>query len=250
MNDYNPFSLEGKTILVTGASSGIGQAIAIESSKMGADVIITGRNEERLAETLSKLAPGNHLSIAADLGAPEGYLKIAENLPKIDGLVNNAGITITQPVPFIKESTLNQIFSVNIVAPILLTQHLVKKRIIKNGGSIVFMSSLSSVAPCAPGNSLYTATKSGINGFMKNAAVDLATKKIRCNSVLPSMVETPLKEGINVTDKQWEKVRNAYPLKRLGKPEDIAYAVIYLLSDASSWVTGTELILDGGRKLR
>ena len=252
MINYNPFSLEGKTILVTGASSGIGRSIAIECSKMGANVIITGRNEDRLEETKSMLSPGNHLSIIADLKSSDDCKKLAENIPTIDGLVNNAGISAgMEPVPFIREVSINDVFRVNIIAPILLTKILTKKRILKNGGSIVFTSSISGMGIGAPGLSLYSTTKGAINAFMKNAALDLAAKHIRCNAVLPGMVETPLKNGKStITEKQWEENMKLYPLKRFGRPEDVAYAVVYLLSDAASWVTGTELVIDGGRKLK
>ena len=246
MINYNPFSLEGKTILVTGASSGIGRSIAIECSKMGANVIITGRNEDRLEETKSMLSPGNHLSIIADLKSSDDCKKLAENIPTIDGLVNNAGISAgMEPVPFIREVSINDVFRVNIIAPILLTKILTKKRILKNGGSIVFTSSISGMGIGAPGLSLYSTTKGAINAFMKNAALDLAAKNIRCNAVLPGMVETPLKNGKStITEKQWEENMKLYPLKRFGRPEDVAY------SDAASWVTGTELVIDGGRKLK
>ena len=252
MINYNPFSLEGKTILVTGASSGIGRSIAIECSKMGANVIITGRNEDRLEETKSMLSPGNHLSIIADLKSSDDCKKLAENIPTIDGLVNNAGISAgMEPVPFIREVSINDVFRVNIIAPILLTKILTKKRILKNGGSIVFTSSISGMGIGAPGLSLYSTTKGAINAFMKNAALDLAAKNIRCNDVLPGMVETTLKNGKStITQKQREENMKLYPLKRFGRPEDVAYAVVYLLSDAASWVTGTELVIDGGRKLK
>ena len=252
MISYNPFSLEGKTILITGASSGIGRSIAIECSKMGANVIITGRNEDRLEETISMLSPGNHLSIKADLKSSDDCKRLAENIPAIDGLVNNAGISPgMEPVPFIREESINDVFRVNITAPILLTKLLTKKRILKNGGSIVFTSSISGLGIGAPGLSLYSTSKGAINAFMKNAALDLAAKNIRCNAVLPGMVETPLKNGKStITEKQWEENMKLYPLKRFGRPEDVAYAVVYLLSDAASWVTGTELVIDGGRKLK
>ena len=251
MENYNPFSLVGRTILVTGASSGIGRAIAIECSRMGASVVITARNEERLLDTLSLLEQGNHVAIIADLGSSEGRQKLVEELPMIDGLVNNAGINSIELVPFIKEETLDKIFKINIIAPILLTQQIVKRKIIKNGGSIVFTSSISGIGICSPGNSLYSASKGALSAFMKNAALDLAAKKIRCNAVLPGMVESPLKDmKSQVSEKQWEENLKMYPLKRFGQPVDVAYAAVYLLSDAASWVTGTELVIDGGRKLK
>ena len=140
---------------------------------------------------------------------------------------------------------------VNLEAPILLTHKVVKKKKIAKESSIVFTSSIAGKGVCSAGNSLYSASKGGLTAFMKNAALELASKKIRCNAVLPGMVETPLKEGkSNITEEQWEINRQLYPLKRFGNPEDVAYAIIYLLSDASAWMTGSELVIDGGRSLK
>ncbi len=245
--NYNPFSLEGKTILVTGASSGIGKATAIECSKMGATVIITGRNSSRLDETRDSLVGEGHISISADLSAYNEIEGLVNQLPLLDGCVNNAGYNIMELIPFIKDADLQHLISVNLEAPILLTHLLVKKKKMKKNSSIVFTSSISARGRNSVGNSLYSATKGGLSSFMKNAALELAAKLIRCNAVLPGMVETPLKEGkSNITEEQWEANRQLYPLKRFGKPEEIAFGIIYLLSDASSWVTGTELIIDGG----
>ena len=248
---YNPFSLSGKTILVTGASSGIGRATAVECSKMGATVILTARNEARLAETLDMLEGTNHTYIVADLANKEDITRLAELLPPLDGLVNNAGLNIMQLVPFIAMESLENIMTVNLEAPIWLTHVLVKAKKLQKNASIVFTSSIAGMGVCSVGNSLYSASKGGLSAFMKNAALELAAKKIRCNAVLPGMVETPLKEGkANITSEQWELNRQLYPLKRFGLPEDVAFAIIYLLSDASAWMTGTELVIDGGRNLK
>lgn len=247
---YNPFTLEGKTILITGASSGIGRSTAIECSKMGATVIITARNEERLQETLSQMNGEKHRYIVADLSCSEDIERMVNELPILDGCVNNAGYNILQLVPFIKQEDMERIFKINVQAPIMLTHALVKRKKLNKGSSIVFTSSISGRNVCSVGNSLYSSTKGALASFMRNAALDLASKKIRCNAVLPGMVETPLKEGkSSITAEQWEENRKLYPLKRFGTPEDIAYAIIYLLSDASSWMTGSELIIDGGRTL-
>ncbi len=247
---YNPYSLEGKTILITGASSGIGQATAIECSKMGAEVILTARNEERLKETLRQLEGNGHQYIVADLSKIEDIEQLITSIPIVNGCVNNAGYNTLQLIPFIKIESVKDIFQTNIIAPIFLTHLLVKRKKISNNSSIVFTSSISGKGVSTPGNSLYSSTKGVLSAFMQNAAVELAPKKIRCNAVLPGMVETPLKEGKTaVADEQWEINRQLYPLKRFGTPQDIAFAIIYLLSDASSWVTGTELVIDGGRSL-
>lgn len=248
---YNPYSLEGKTILVTGASSGIGRTTAIECSKMGAKVVITARNEERLKETLYLLDGDGHQYIVADLAVEDQIDNLVAQMPIVDGLVNNAGFNVMQLVPFIKSEDAAKVFDVNLLAPVLLTHKVVKKKKIAKDSSIVFTSSIAGKGVCSAGNSLYTASKGGLTAFMKNAALELASKKIRCNAVLPGMVETPLKEGkSNITDEQWEINRQLYPLKRFGAPEDVAFAIIYLLSDASAWITGTELVIDGGRSLK
>lgn len=251
MNNYNPFSLSGKTILITGASSGIGQATAIECSKLGAKVLITGRNEERLQETLAMMDGSEHQYFIADLSVEEDIDKLVTKLPVIDGLVNNAGFNIMSPIPFVNSDKANSMMQVNLIAPILLIQKVVKKKRISKGASIVFTSSISGYGCTAPGNSLYSASKGGLSAFMKNAALELSAKNIRCNAVLPGMVETPLKDGkSSITAEQWEINRQLYPLKRFGSPLDVALAIVYLLSDASSWMTGSELIIDGGRTLK
>lgn len=246
----NPFTLEGKTILVTGSTSGIGRSTAIECSKMGAKVVVTGRNEERAQETVSMLSGEGHSYVVADLSTQEGIDKLVAEVPLLDGCVNNAGFNVVQPVPFIKHEDMNRIFYVNVEAPIYLTHRLVKSKKLSKGASVVFTSSIGQRI-VAPGNSLYSATKGAVSAFMRNAALDLASKKIRCNSVAPGMVETPLKDGKSVvTAEQWEINRQLYPLGRFGQPEDVANAIIYLLSDASSWVTGAEIVIDGGRSLK
>ena len=244
---YNPFTLEGKTILVTGASSGIGKATAIECAKMGAKLVVTGRDEIRLNEVYNSLEGEGHIQIIADLSIDEDIQRLAKEVPVLNGCVNNAGYNIMSVIQFIKKDDLERIMNVNLTAPIILTQLLVKNKKMAKDSSIVFTSSISARGRNSVGNSMYSATKGGLSSFMKNAALELAAKRIRCNAVLPGMVETPLKEGkSNITEEQWEINRQLYPLKRFGKPEEIAYGIIYLLSDASAWVTGTELIIDGG----
>lgn len=244
---YNPFTLAGKTILITGASSGIGKATALECAKMGAKVIITGRDEGRLNEVFNNLEGEGHLQIIADLSSEGDILRLAKEVPVLDGCVNNAGYNVMSLIQFIKKDSLEHIMDVNLIAPIMLTHLLVKNKKMAKESSMVFTSSISARGRNSVGNSMYSATKGGLSSFMKNAALELAAKRIRCNAVLPGMVETPLKEGkSNITEEQWEANRQLYPLKRFGKPEEIAYGIIYLLSDASAWVTGTELIIDGG----
>lgn len=246
----NPFTLEGKTILVTGASSGIGRATAIECSKMGASVIVTGRNKGRLQESLSMMAGEGHQIILADLATDDGIQNLVEKCPKLDGLVNNAGYTHTMLTNFINREALSQQLEVNTIAPILLFQRLLKAKKIGKGASVVFTSSISGFCCAGLGNVLYSTSKSAVNGFVKNAALDLASRNIRVNSVAPGMVDTHIYDAGIISEEQLEAERQHYPMKRFGRPEEVAWSIIYLLSDASSFTTGTTIVMDGGFTLQ
>ena len=244
---YNPYSLEGKTILVTGASSGIGRSTAIECSKLGARVMITARNEDRLKETLSLMEGEGHEMIMADLSSPEDIDSLVMQLPELDGVVNNAGFTKMRPILQINEQVFKVIMQVNTFAPIMLTQKIIKKKKIKNGGSIVFTSSTASMR-AGTANSMYACSKAAISIFAKNAAKEFASRQIRVNTVCPSMVETAILTNDNmISEEQIAASKASYPLGRWGRPEEVAWAIIYFLSDASQWVSGTSIILDGGK---
>jgi NAD(P)-dependent dehydrogenase (short-subunit alcohol dehydrogenase family) len=246
---YNPFSLQGKRIFVTGASSGIGRAIAVECSKMDAEVIITARNEKRLDETfhLMKHGEANHKIISADLSNEADMEKIACFMPdKLDGIVQCAGFTNPRPFKNLSREILKNIMNINFEAPVLLTQELLKQRKIEKAASVVFISSLFGVFCSCVAESAYSASKGAINGIVKSLAIELAPQGIRVNSVNPGMIDTNILESGVITQEQlWEDMKK-YPLKRYGKPEEVAYAVIYLLSDASKWATGSNLLVDGG----
>ena len=250
---YNPFSLEGKTVLITGASSGIGRTTAIECSKMGASVIITARNEERLKATLESLSTElgqTHQMVLADLSSEEGVNALVDELPHLDGVSLNAGIVKTLPVKFINKDDLTEVLNVNMMGPILLAQRLLKKKKITRGSSVVFTSSIGGVMISTVGNTMYGVSKGGLNAFMKGMALEMASIGIRSNSVNPGFVATNILSAGTISEEDLKKNVAAYPLGRFGKPEDIAYAIIYLLSDASSWVTGHTLVVDGGVILR
>ena len=246
---YNPFSLSGKTILVTGASSGIGKVTAIECAKMGAIVILTARNEERLRNTLASLEGKGHTYIVADLTQPVEMKQLVEQLPQLDGVVLNAGISGLVPSLGITEEKLTEMQKINLNAPILLTRSIVKQRKLNNPASIVFTSSAAGVFRTSIGNAIYATTKCGIDAFMRTAALELASRGIRCNSVNPAMVETDMIKKLQLSAEEREKNLQRYPLHRYGRPEEIAYAIIYLLSDASAWTTGTAMKIDGGLTL-
>lgn len=245
----NPFSLQNKTILITGASSGIGKATAIECSKMGAKVIITGRNLERLNVTCDELDKGEHTVIQADLSNQKDLDYLINCIEKIDGIVHSAGISGHLLFNFLKIEQLDEMMDINFKIPTLLTQQLLKQKKVNKGGSIVFINSTSGIISSFIGGSIYSASKGALNGLIKGLALEFAPKKIRFNGVMAAMVETPIMEKSDVTIEQLNFDRQKYPLKRYGKPQEVAYAVIYLLSDASAWTTGTNILLDGGRTI-
>jgi len=246
---YNPFSLKNKSVFISGASSGIGKSVAIECSRMGATVIISGRNGTRLQETYNSLEGGGHLQIIADLQYNHEVQRLIEKIPAIDGLVHCAGYTKTIPFQFVNEVELSEIMRVNFFAPTIISQQMIKKKKINRGASIVFISSISGVFCSYIAGSMYSASKGAINGIIKGMAIELAAKYMRVNSVCPGMINTNILASGVISKEQLDDDIKKYPLHRYGKPEEVAYAVIYLLSDASQWVTGSNLLIDGGYTL-
>ena len=246
MSNYNPYSLEGKTILVTGASSGIGQATAIECSRLGAKVIITGRDQERLQKTYSQLDGDGHIQIAAELTDAEALKGLVDACPELSGVVLCAGKGMTLPLGFATREKFDPIFNINFFAPIELVRMLLKNKKIAKAASLVFVSSIGGNWSFSLGNGIYGASKAALNSTMKFLARELAPKKIRVNSVNPGMVNTKLIQGGAISEEQHQKDMQKYPLGRYGEPEEIAHGIIYLLSDAASWVTGHSLVIDGG----
>lgn len=244
---YNPFSLEGKTILVTGAAGGIGRATSIECAKLGAKLVLTDINETGLTETKALLEGEGHECISADLTSQEALDDLVSRLPMLDGFVSNAGVTKPTPVKMISKDALERIMSINTYGPIYLTQRLLKKKKFNANASLVFTVSIGGVYTTAPGNAMYGASKGALQVFVRNVALEGAPR-IRCNSVNPGMVNTNL-AGRAYSDDDKAKDMETYPMKRYGEPRDVALAIVYLLSDASSWVTGHSLIIDGGKTL-
>lgn len=247
---YNPFSLSGKTILVTGASSGIGRETALACSRMGARVVATARDQGRLAETMSLLPPvadgESHVMALADLTQPQDVDSLLKSLPPLDGAVLCAGNSMTLPLQFGSRERFNEMFDINFFAPVELMRLMYKKKVLQKGASVVLIASIGGTHSFMPGNGVYGASKAALNSVMKYAAREYASRKVRVNSICPGMVDTPLIHRGTITEEQLAEDAKRYPLGRYGQPADIANGAIYLLSDASSWLTGHDLVIDGG----
>ncbi len=245
----SPFNLNGKTILITGASSGIGRATAISSSRMGATIILVARDEKKLNEVKSELTGEDHKCISADITCEADVKNLLDWIPIVDGAVFCAGKGLTLPVQFCDREHFDDIFNINFFGTVELMRLLYKKKKMAKDGSIVAIASMGGTMIFSGGNGIYGASKAALNSFIKFAAKEFAARKIRVNSICPAMIDTPLIHRGTVSEEQLAEDAKRYPLKRYGKPEDVANAAIYLLSDASAWVTGTSLIVDGGLNL-
>lgn len=247
--EFNPFSIAGKTILVTGAGSGMGRATAVVCSKMGAKVIAVSHKTNDAEEIIASLEGNGHQSFALDISDEKSWDSLLHAEFKLDGIANCAGIANMTPFSFIGKEELGRVFGTNFFGPVLLVKSLIKKKKVNRGASIVFVSSVDGPKIVHPGNSVYSASKSALVGMARNMAIDLAPKKIRVNCILPGTTDTPMIRTENVTEEDLAQNMKLFPLKRFGTPEDMAHAIIFLLSDASSFVTGTELVVDGGYSL-
>lgn len=251
MEQFNPFSLKGKTVLVIGASSGMGREIAIECSKMGAHVIICARHEEALQECLDVMDGEGHSYIRTDITNEVELETLISEVPPVDGVVISAGIGGITPIQFSTREKFDKIFNLNFFASVETARLLYKKKKLKSNGSLVLISSIAGDYRITPGKTIYGTAKSALNSFMRYAAIEFSSRKIRVNTINPGMVFTKLINSSGaLTDEDYKKDMDTYPLKRYGEVSDIAPAAIYLLSDASSWLTGQSLVIDGGISLK
>jgi len=245
-NSYNPFSLEGKTILVTGASSGIGRAVAIECSKAGANLILSARDSDRLKETSSYLVGDAHKVIVADLSIEDEIKQLVRLLPPIDGVVFSAGKYKLRPLKLYSNKTISDVFSINTISSMLLVRYLLLEKRLLNNSSLVFISSVSSEAMPTKGNGIYSASKAAIESFSRQCALELRHLGIRSNSICPGFVNTPMVEE----NECFQRISSSpYRDLLIANPVDVAYMALFLLSDASSFVTGTSQLIDGGAHL-
>ena len=247
----NPFSLYNKKFIITGASSGIGRQCAISISESGGKIALLGRDNTRLEETLSAMSGDGHIIFPVDLldypSVEKTVEQIVKGLGKIDGIINCAGISTTLPFLYCKPDKLELFFKTNVFGAINITRLICKKgNFSDEGGSVIFISSVMGSAG-EIGKSIYSMTKGALDAGVRSLAVELAAKRIRVNSISPGVVITPLsKQAVYSRDEEsLNKITSLHPLG-LGQPEDVANACVYLLSDAARWVTGVNLLLDGG----
>jgi NAD(P)-dependent dehydrogenase (short-subunit alcohol dehydrogenase family) len=242
--------LAGKTVLVTGGSSGIGLSVAIEASRNGARVGIVGRDPLKLDKALGEFSGRGHWSFPCDLSNTEnlGLLgsRVAENLGPLDGIVHAAGTYQARPLRLVDAETINEVFSLNFLAPTLLTKLLIQQRLGKPNVSVVFLGSVSSLRG-QPGASSYSASKGAVNSLVRSLAAEFGGGGVRINSIIAGLVDTDLSRKMRglMGEISWDELVTAHPLG-IGKPIDIANSVLFLLSDKSRWITGTELVVDGG----
>ncbi|MBQ9339851.1 MAG: SDR family oxidoreductase [Paludibacteraceae bacterium] len=233
-----------KTILVTGASSGIGRAIAIACAKKGLQVVLTGRNIERLEDTRALMERDEHIIIPADLTDNAQRQSLVDALPPLDGVVHCAGIGSRVLGKMLELEDVRHVMNVNFEAPVLLQAELLREKKIAKEASIVFIASAAATMPSV-GNGIYSASKAAMIAYAKCLALELASRKIRVNCISPTMVWTDL-ALVGASEDQLHEAEKAYPMKRYGQPEDIAPMVVYLLSDEAAWVTGSNFELTGG----
>lgn len=242
--------LSGKSVLVTGGSSGIGRAVAREASSHGLRVGIIGRDEERLTSCLDSLEGSGHFAFKADLNQLESLDSLAENvlaeMGPLAGIVHAAGIYRAAPFRMSDRTSLEDVFLLNSYTPALISRLFLRKGYRAPGFSGVFLGSVSSVRGQA-GASMYAASKGAISSLCKSLAAEYSGTNARFNTVIAGLIDTELSEGIrsSVGEEAWAALVDKHPLG-LGKPEDVANAVMYLLSPKSRWITGTDLVVDGG----
>lgn len=240
------FDLTGKNVLVTGAASGIGRCVSVEASKLGANLILVDLNEAGLQETSAMLAGKGHVIIKCDLTSTDERDSLIAKISKLDGVVNCAGVGMTLPFKFCTEKELGRIMNINFFGPVYLVQTLAKEKKINKNASIVYMASIDGTVTGHIGNSCYAASKGAIMGSVRTQALEFASRGIRVNCVSPARVNTPLIKRDNISEEQVLTNMQLYPMKRYAEPIEIAGYILYLLSDVSTYTSGSNLVIDGG----
>lgn len=242
--------LAGKRLFVTGASSGLGRASAIAASKCGARVVISGRDRERLDDTLSQLSGEGHEALVADLRTADEAVENVKTIVKaggpLDGVFHAAGISMTLPVRLIKQQQIDDVFRSSVYGAFGLTRAAAQKNVMNDGASVIFMSSISALKG-HNGMTAYSSAKAAVDGLVRSAAMELAPRRIRVNSILCGAVYTEMyAREVDRMGPDWiASIGDKHPLG-FGQIDDISNVVLFLLSDASRWITGSAMAVDGG----
>lgn len=245
----NMFNLENRTILITGASSGIGRAAAIICAQQGAHVVITGRNQERLKEVAEIIGDSNCSEFIVDLTNEDQLTDLVNSLPQLDGLVLCAGVNEVSPLKFATRKKIDSIFEINLFSQVELLRLILKKKKLLRQSSVVAISSIGGNEAFSIGQAAYGASKAALLSWMKFAAKELASQEIRVNCILPGHIDTPMNENLAFTAEQLKEYEKTIPLKRFGTPNDVANGIVFLLSEEASWITGATIKIDGGTTL-
>jgi NAD(P)-dependent dehydrogenase (short-subunit alcohol dehydrogenase family) len=242
--------LADRRVLVTGASSGLGRAAAIAMSNCGAKIILSGRDATRLEETRAQLSGSEHRAVSMDVRTADEMTDFVKSIVKegglLDGIFHAAGISMTLPVRLIKQQQLEEVFRSSVYAAFGIARAAAQKNVVRDGGSIVFMSSVSALRG-HNGMTVYSSAKAAVDGLVRSAAIELAPRRIRVNSILCGAVYTEMyAREVDRMGPEWiASIGAKHPLG-FGRTDDISSAVIYLVSNASRWVTGSAMPVDGG----
>lgn len=243
-------NLNNKVIVISGASSGIGKATAIICSELGAKIALVSRSEEKLLQVREELLPNEHHVFSCDLSETSSVKDLVANIYNamgvIDGLVYASGEEYTCPLKILDNDKLKEIYNLNVFSAIAMAKEITKRKYVGDNASLIFIASIVGILGEA-GKIGYSSSKGALVAACKSMAMELAKRGIRVNSVLPALVKTPMSQKVldTLDDASVSHIRDKHPLG-FGEPEDVANSIAFLLSDKSSWITGTEFIIDGG----